>query len=120
VEARARAVYSNGPKAGQFRGFGTPQAAFAMECALDELSERLGIDPLELRLRNALAEDEITGLGYRAVETLGYSEVLKAMIPDYRAACESVRSFNARAAPDIRRGVGIAGMWYRFGKFGRP
>ncbi|MGA2548058.1 MAG: molybdopterin cofactor-binding domain-containing protein [Rectinemataceae bacterium] len=120
VEARARAIYSNGPKAGQFRGFGTPQATFAMECALDELSERLGVDPLELRLRNALAENEITGLGYRAAETLGYPKVLEAIIPDYQAACRSVASFNAQAAPNLRRGVGIAGMWYRFGKFGRP
>ncbi|MGO8692375.1 MAG: molybdopterin-dependent oxidoreductase [Rectinemataceae bacterium] len=120
VEARARAIYSNGPKCGQFRGFGTPQPTFAMECSLDELSERLGIDPLELRLRNALAENEITGLGYRAVETLDYRKVLEAILPDYRAACESVASFNARSAPGLRRGVGIAGMWYRFGKLGRP
>ena len=42
------------------------------------------------------------------------------MIPDYRTAVESVASFNAQAAPDLRRGVGLAGMWYRFGKFGRP
>ncbi|MBI4786568.1 MAG: molybdopterin-dependent oxidoreductase [Chloroflexi bacterium] len=120
IDAQARAIYSNGPKAGQFRGFGTPQATFAMECALDELSERLGLDPLELRVRNALHEDDITGLGCRADETLGYREVLDALCPDYQAARARVAAFNAHAAPHLRRGVGLAGMWYRFGKFGRP
>ncbi len=120
VEARARSVYSNGPKAGQFRGFGTPQAAFAMECTLDELSEKLGIDPLELRMRNALEDNEITGLGYRVAESLDYAKVLEAILPDYRAARASVASFNAQSGPGIRRGVGVAGMWYRFGKYGRP
>jgi len=120
VASNARAIYSNGPKGGQFRGFGTPQAAFAMECTLDELCERMGMDPLELRLRNALAEDEVTGLGYRSAETLDFRRVLEAIAPDYRASRESVASFNAKAAPGIRRGVGLAGMWYRFGKLGRP
>jgi xanthine dehydrogenase molybdenum-binding subunit len=46
VDAHAAVIYSNGPKAGQFRGFGTPQPVFAMECTLDELIEKLGVDPL--------------------------------------------------------------------------
>ncbi|HTZ50095.1 MAG TPA: molybdopterin cofactor-binding domain-containing protein [Spirochaetia bacterium] len=120
VSARARAIYSNGPKAGQFRGFGTPQAALAMECALDELCQRLGADPLELRLHNALAEGEVTGLGYPSAETLDYRGVLAAIGPDYREMRQRVESFNARSSPAVRRGVGLAGMWYRFGKFGRP
>jgi aldehyde oxidoreductase len=120
VRARARAIYSNGPKAGQFRGFGTPQAAFAMECTLDELCERLGVDPLDLRLHNALTEADVTGLGYRSAETLDFRRVLEAVAPDYREAKQGVESFNARSPGALRRGVGIAGMWYRFGKLGRP
>jgi aldehyde oxidoreductase len=120
VRARARALYSNGPKGGQFRGFGTPQAAFAMECTLDELSGRLGMDPLELRKRNALRDGETSGLGYPAGESLDYRAVLDAVAPDYREATLRVESFNAHAPPALRRGVGVAGMWYRFGKFGRP
>jgi len=53
VDARTWSVYTNGPKSGQMRGFGTPQATFGLESALDELATQLGIDPLELRLRNA-------------------------------------------------------------------
>ena len=45
ADAVARSVYTNGPKSGQFRGFGTAQSTFALECALDELIEELGDDP---------------------------------------------------------------------------
>ncbi len=120
TKARARSIYSNGPKAGQFRGFGTPQAAFAMECSLDELCEKLGADPLEFRLRNALRENDVSGLGFRVAESLDYVKVLEALAPDYREASLGVAAFNAEARPGLRRGLGFAGMWYRFGKFGRP
>jgi len=130
VDSRSAVIYSNGPKAGQFRGFGTPQPAFAMECALDELCQRLDLDPLEFRWRNALAQDDVTGLGICNEETLGFREVLEAIRPDYKAALARVAAFNARPPcatgdrredrGEVRRGMGLAGMWYRFGKFGRP
>jgi len=121
VDAKASAIYSNGPKAGQFRSFGAPQPVFAMECLLDELAQRLNLDPLELRLRNALAEGEVTGLGFPAVETLGYREALEAIRPDYQAMLARAAEFNTtEQGGRRRRGVGLAGMWYRFGKYGRP
>ncbi|MGD8398485.1 MAG: molybdopterin-dependent oxidoreductase, partial [Anaerolineae bacterium] len=60
VDAVGWSIYTNGPKAGQMRGFGTPQSTFALECTLDELAVHLGIDPLELRLRNALSDGQAT------------------------------------------------------------
>lgn len=45
-------VYTNTPISGAFRGYGGPQAMFAIESQIDELCERLGIDPLEFRLKN--------------------------------------------------------------------
>jgi aldehyde oxidoreductase len=121
VSSHAATIYSNGPKAGQFRGFGTPQPVFAVECALDELAQRLGIDPLDLRQRSALAEGESTALGYPPADTLGYQEVLGTVRPDYTAALAAAEAFNAdpNRGP-WRYGVGLAGMWYRFGKYGRP
>ncbi|MGY1741367.1 MULTISPECIES: molybdopterin cofactor-binding domain-containing protein [unclassified Blastococcus] len=53
VRWRARLVDTALPPGGQFRGYGSPQVALALETAVDELAERLGVDPLELRLRNA-------------------------------------------------------------------
>ena len=54
ARARGHVVYTNKLRAGSFRGFGNPQASFAGESQLDELAAKLGIDPVELRLKNAM------------------------------------------------------------------
>ena len=54
----AKAVYTNLPVGGAYRGYGATQAAFAMECLLDEVAEDLGIDPIELRRRNHILPGE--------------------------------------------------------------
>jgi CO/xanthine dehydrogenase Mo-binding subunit len=121
VDAFAQTVYTNGPKSGQFRGFGNPQATFALECTLDELAERLEMDALEFRLKNALEQSSVSFLGYPVGESLGYAEVLQAIRPRYRALQEEAREFNADAHNSdalLRKGIGLAGMWYRFGKSG--
>ena len=119
VDAYARSVYTNGPKSGQFRGFGTAQSTFALECALDEMSQRLGLDPLEFRIQNALHQTAVSFLGYPVAESLGYVQVLEAIRPRYLAFGEEVMAFNARAGDGrFRKGLGLSGMWYRFGKSG--
>ena len=112
VDAYAQTVYTNGPKAGQYRGFGTAQACFATECALDELVQKLGVDPLEFRMQNRLLDGEASFLGYPVAESLGFREVLEALRPHYDAMLKDAKT------PGLARGVGIAGMWYRFGKSG--
>jgi CO/xanthine dehydrogenase Mo-binding subunit len=119
VDAYARAVYTNGPKCGQFRGYGSPQSTFALECALDELCQRLDMDPLEFRRANQLHQHENSFLNYPVGESLGYAEVLAAVEPRYREFQAEAAAFNAAQAGDaLRMGVGLAGMWYRFGKSG--
>ncbi|MFW6135324.1 MAG: molybdopterin-dependent oxidoreductase [Chloroflexota bacterium] len=119
VDAAAQSVYTNGPKAGQFRGFGTPQSIFALECTLDELAQQLGEDPLELRLKNAIHQSSISFLGYPVAESLGYREVLEAIRPRYRDFLEEAAAFNAASETRwLRKGIGFSGMWYRFGKSG--
>ncbi|KXB00845.1 hypothetical protein AKJ40_00355 [candidate division MSBL1 archaeon SCGC-AAA259M10] len=53
----AKVIYTNKPPGGAFRGYGTVQGGFALESAMDELSEELEIDPVELRLKNAIEEN---------------------------------------------------------------
>jgi CO/xanthine dehydrogenase Mo-binding subunit len=119
VDASALSVYTNGPKCGQFRGYGTPQSAFALECCLDELAQKLKIDPLDFRLNNLLRQDEKSFLGYSVAESLGYREVLEAIQPSYQEFLQEAQAFNARDPRNVyRMGVGLAGMWYRFGKSG--
>jgi CO/xanthine dehydrogenase Mo-binding subunit len=58
VSVESRCVYTNSPPAGAFRGFGATQAVWASESLLDRLADRLGIDPLELRLKNLLRDGD--------------------------------------------------------------
>jgi CO/xanthine dehydrogenase Mo-binding subunit len=55
----SHAVYTNAIPGGAFRGFGGPQAAFAAECQMNKLAEALGIDPVEIRRRNALHDGSV-------------------------------------------------------------
>ncbi len=71
-----RHVYTNKPPASAMRGFGAPQAAFAMESQMNMAAEELGIDPIELRLINAMEEgDEIPEVA--KVSTCGFKESLE-------------------------------------------
>ncbi|WP_169739666.1 xanthine dehydrogenase family protein molybdopterin-binding subunit [Amycolatopsis taiwanensis] len=72
-----RVMHTNNANAGAFRGYGVPQVAFPLETAIDEAAEALGLDPVELRMRNLLRGGDRHGLyghvvtsGLRAVETL--------------------------------------------------
>ncbi len=114
VDAYAQTVYTNGPKAGQYRGFGTAQAAFAAECALDELAEKLGVDPLEFRLKNTLRTGETSFLGYPVAETLGFTQVLEALRPHYEACLADAEAFNRDGADRHQRSP----LWNRgFSRF---
>jgi len=57
------AVYTNNPPCGAMRGFGAPQACFAHEAQMDKLAAALAIDPVELRLRNALSSGSVLPTG---------------------------------------------------------
>jgi aldehyde oxidoreductase len=115
VRAEARAIYTNETPAGAFRGFGVPQCVIATETLLDELAEALGIDPLELRHRNALRIGGRTATGQVLTASAGLAACLEALRPHWRAARAAAEAANARAAGPLRRGVGIAAMWYGIG-----
>jgi xanthine dehydrogenase molybdenum-binding subunit len=77
VRADCYAMYTNNPPAGAFRGFGVTQSAFAIETMMDQLAERLGIDPIDLRLRNALKVGSVTNTGQLLRESVGLSECME-------------------------------------------
>jgi CO/xanthine dehydrogenase Mo-binding subunit len=56
-------VYTNKTMAGAMRGFGAPQVCFAYESQMDDIAQELGIDPLEIRLRNAFDENAASPTG---------------------------------------------------------
>jgi len=69
-------VYTNNPPTGAFRGFGTPEITWAIEQQMDILAEKIGIDPLELRLRNLLKEGEKDACGQITI-SIGAKDCLK-------------------------------------------
>jgi CO/xanthine dehydrogenase Mo-binding subunit/aerobic-type carbon monoxide dehydrogenase small subunit (CoxS/CutS family) len=111
VRALARAIYTNDPPAGAFRGFGVPQAAIAHEALMDMLADRLGMDRLEFRLKNAIRAGDATATGQVLHASAGLAECLEALRPHWAKAQEDVRRGNGIS----RRGVGVACMWYGIG-----
>ena len=70
-------VFTNKPACGPKRGHGTPQPRFAQEIQLDEIAEKLGIDPIDLRLKQLVEPNSITVNGLR-VSTTGLRECTRA------------------------------------------
>lgn len=65
ARVRSTVVYTNKAYGGSVRGFGNPQATFAVEQQMEELADALGTDPMELRLKNANREGDVTPQGLR-------------------------------------------------------
>jgi xanthine dehydrogenase molybdenum-binding subunit len=105
-----KAVYTNNPYAGSFRGYGNLQATFAVEAHMDKLADAIGMDPLEFRLKNAQDPGEVTPQDMH-FKTCGLKECLTtaATRSDYqRKRRENTARWND--GNPIRRGVGIAAM----------
>ena len=96
-------VVCNKQKAQAYRAPGQPQAAFGVECAIDELAEKLGMDPMELRLKNAVKEGDRMPNGVPHAK-FGCSEVEQAMKdhPHYSAPL---------GGPNRGRGVAVGFRW---------
>jgi CO/xanthine dehydrogenase Mo-binding subunit/aerobic-type carbon monoxide dehydrogenase small subunit (CoxS/CutS family) len=115
VRATTRAVHTHGPVSGAFRGFGVPQSTLVVEALLDELAIALEADPLELRHAHALRAGDTTATGQRLDASVGLRACLDALRPAWRVARAAADAHNATASGALRRGVGIACMWYGIG-----
>ena len=115
-------VYTNNPPCGAMRGFGAVQAGFAYESQMDKLAEALGIDPVELRLMNALQSGSVLPTGQVLKGVAPVREVIRAcsaipLPPDDAASERGQRdpitlpggvAGNVGRGESIRRGVGFA------------
>lgn len=79
IDIEGTAVYTNNPPAGAFRGFGVTQTIFATELNLNKLAEMAGIDPWEIRYRNAIRPGEVLPNGQIADPATGLVETLEAV-----------------------------------------
>jgi len=116
--ATSRAVHSNGPSSGAFRGFGVPQAAMTQEILYDELAEKCGLDRLAFRHLNALRDGDKTPFG-QTLKAVGQVECLEALKPHWQRLLSETAAFNAKSGA-LKRGIGIASCWYGCGNTSLP
>jgi CO/xanthine dehydrogenase Mo-binding subunit/aerobic-type carbon monoxide dehydrogenase small subunit (CoxS/CutS family) len=117
--AEGRAIHTNGPISGAFRGFGVPQATICQETLYDELAAKLGMDRLEFRLLNTLRDGSETATGQRLESGVGIAECVEALRPHWARALSDAEAFN-REHETRKRGVGIASCWYGCGNTSLP
>jgi selenium-dependent xanthine dehydrogenase len=92
VEVESLAVYTHHPPCGAMRGFGVPQAAFAMEGALDLLAKECGLDGWEIRWRNAIEPGDPLTTGQRLWKSVGIKKTLLAVKDGYYRALHAGRA----------------------------
>jgi CO/xanthine dehydrogenase Mo-binding subunit len=110
VRAETRAIYTNNPPSGAFRGFGVPQVALAHEALMDMLADSCGADRLEFRWRNAIRAGDATATGQVLNASAGLAQCLAALRPYWQEALA-----NRQTKGVVRRGAGVACMWYGIG-----
>ena len=106
VRIHSRVVATNTPPNGAFRGFGAPQTIFAMERQMDLAAAKLGMDPLDIRLKNTLKTGDVFPYGQKFTENNNASAVLErvAEMSDYRRKRELYEKQQGR----VRKGIGVA------------
>jgi CO/xanthine dehydrogenase Mo-binding subunit len=101
---RCKIAYTNRQVGGPFRGFGAPQVNFAIDAQLDRIASELGMDPLDIRLKNVNRSGDTTACGWK-ITSCGMEEC-------FLKAAESARWSEKRATGKegrYRRGIGMAG-----------
>jgi CO/xanthine dehydrogenase Mo-binding subunit len=125
IHVDAFSVYTNHIPGGAFRGFGGPQAAFAAECQMNKLAEALGLDPVEIRMRNLLREGSILPTGGPIPKGVSIEQVVEhcALRSGWRKEDSGWERPNAASGQEahLRQGVGFACAYKNVGfSFGAP
>ncbi len=117
LEVRARALATNCPPHGAFRGFGAPQSIFALERHLDRVADALGLSPEEVRRRNFLATGDRTATGQMLTEPVDMQALLTRALREsnYHELRERFDQENADRNNRIKRGIGFATFFHGAG-----
>lgn len=102
-------VFTNKQYGTGFRGFGNPQITYAIECQMDLIADRLGLDPVEIRMLNSHQRDEVTSSG-KIIDTDSMRETIERAIK--KANWYEKRKEYAVQSKDSKklRGIGLASM----------
>ncbi|EGO65634.1 molybdopterin-dependent aldehyde oxidoreductase [Acetonema longum] len=104
IRSKGRTVCTNHAWGSAFRAYGSPQAFLASEIAMDELAEKLGVDPLELRFKNIYRPGSTNPSGQEP-EVFCFEEMFNKLRPLWQEAKQRCRELSA---PEKKRGVGLA------------
>lgn len=109
-------VYTNNPVSGAMRGFGVCQVSFAFERSMDVLAAKLGLDPLDFRLKNALKRGDQNCAGVTLVHSTGVVPCLETL--KRHDLWDGRERWRQNAGPFKKRGVGLAAGFNAMG-YGR-
>jgi xanthine dehydrogenase molybdenum-binding subunit len=104
VRLEGRCIYTNTPIAGAFRGYGVVQTYYALDIQLDEAAQKLGLDPVDLKLKNAVREGDHAPSGHPVVGH-GLEDCIKRGIEETGWKTRSVKKDKAGGV--VRRGWGM-------------
>lgn len=115
VRIRAKAVATNAPPHGAFRGFGAPQSLFAMERHMDRIAKAVDLSPAEIRRRNFLQPGQATSTEQVVRESIDLGQLLDRALAvcDYRSKKQRFRSENQSLTK--KKGMGIAAFLHGAG-----
>jgi CO/xanthine dehydrogenase Mo-binding subunit len=115
VRVRGRAVATNAPPHGAFRGFGAPQSIFALERQIDRVAAAVGLPPDEFRRRNFIQQDQTSAVGQVIREPVDMGVLLDTALThtDFHAKRERFTAENAGASR--KRGIGLAAFMHGAG-----
>jgi CO/xanthine dehydrogenase Mo-binding subunit len=121
ISVEAQVVYTNNVPSGAFRGFGAPQAQFAVESMVARLAHAIGMDPIELRRRNIYREGSIEPTQQPLPPGVSALPVLERCVEEAKSRFGALETGGASdpARPWVRRGIGLAAgiknLGYSFG-----
>ena len=115
VRIRTKAVATNAPPHGAFRGFGAPQSLFAMERHMDRIAQVVGISPVEVRRRNFLKSGQTTTTEQTIKENIDLDRLLKRALELSDYAAKKKRFAEKNKAGTNRKGIGIAAFLHGAG-----
>ena len=115
VRINSRAWATNTVPYGAFRGFGAPQAIFAVERHMDEIAAVIGIDPVELRRRNFLHDGDTTATEQVMREPVILEKLLDRALAESAYHAKRARFAKENAGSPVKRGMGIAAFYHGSG-----
>lgn len=108
LRVRSKAMATNVPPHGAFRGFGAPQSLFALERHMDRIARTVGLTPEELRRRNFLATGDRTCTGQLLTDAVDMQHLLTRALREHGYHEKLARFAQENQASPIKRGVGFA------------